>query len=181
MDNKRSFTIEFAAHVDGCPTKFSRGDYSGRYISRTPAGAAKKALTELCASKRIKGACTLFLKMRETTQGSAKKEFMYNAKRVKLPEPIEITEGVKVYYQNKVISVDESDMPKCKKSHKSSGRMMKHVSKAKKAKKSKKSSSDKSKKSKKSKSSKSKKSKSDKSKKTMKSKKPSSLRNYLGL
>jgi hypothetical protein len=175
MDDKRSFTIEFAAHVDGCPTKFSRGDYSGRYISRTASGAAKKALTELCASKRIRGACTLFLKMRETTQGSAKKVFMYHAKRVKLAEPIEITKGVKVYYQNRVVSVDENQIPKCKKSHKSSGRMMKHVSKAKKSKKSK------SIKSKKAMSSKSKKVMSGKSKKVMKSKKPRSLRNFLGL
>lgn len=139
---KRSFTIEDASHRDGCPTKFSRKDYSGRYISRTPAGAASKALTELCSSKRIKGQCTLFLKIRETTQGSTKKVFMYHAKREKLDEPVEITKGVSVEYKNRVISVDENEKPKCKKSHKSSGRMMKHTAKnnmkAKKSKKSKK-------------------------------------------
>ena len=70
---ERSFTIEMAAHVDSCPTKFSRKDFSGRYISRTPSGAASKALTQLCNVKNVRGQCTLFLKMRETTQGSKEK------------------------------------------------------------------------------------------------------------
>ena len=122
-EGERSFTIEMAAHVDGCPTKFSRKDFSGRYISRTPSGAASKALTQLCNVKKIRGQCTLFLKMRETTQGSKKKDFLYNVKREKLSEPIEITKGVSVEYKNRVKSVDS--VPNCKKSHKSSGRMRK--------------------------------------------------------
>lgn len=139
-NSERSFTIVDAAHRDGCPTKFSRKDYSGRYISKNPASAASKAGTELCSSKRVKGQCTLYIKMKETTRGSAGKEFMYHVKREKLDPPVEITKGVKVYYKNKVMSVDENEKPKCKKSHKSSGRMMKHkTKKVKKAKKSKKS------------------------------------------
>lgn len=131
--DERSFTIESADGRKGCPTKFTRGDYSGRYISKGPGAAASKALTELCSSKRIKGQCTLYIAVRETTAGSAKKVFHYHAKRVKLAEPIEITKGVKVYYKNQVISVDEHEKPKCKKSAKSSGRMMKHKAKKTKA------------------------------------------------
>lgn len=135
---ERSFTIVHAAHRDGCPTKFSRKDYSGRYVSKNPGSAASKAGTELCSSKRVKGQCTLYIKMRETTRGSKGKEFMYHVKREKLANPIEITKGVKVYYKNRVISVDDNEKPKCKKSHKSSGRMTKHKSKKSKVQKSKK-------------------------------------------
>ena len=120
--NERSFTIDMAAHVDGCPTKFSRKDFSGRYISRTPSGAASKALTQLCNVKKVRGQCTLFIKMRETTQGSKKKEFLYNVKREKLANPIELS-GRTLEYKNVVKSRDS--MPHCKKSHKSSGRMRK--------------------------------------------------------
>lgn len=120
----RSFTIDMAAHVDGCPTKFSRKDFTGRYISKTPSGAASKALTQLCNVKDVRGQCTLFVKMRETTQGSKGKEFLYNVKREKLSEPVEIVSGVTVEYKNRVKST--KSMPTCKKSHKSSGRMRKH-------------------------------------------------------
>ena len=119
---ERAFTIEMAAHVDGCPTKFSRKDFSGRYVSRTPSGAASKALTQLCNVKKVRGQCTLFVKMRETTQGSKKKEFLYNVKREKLANPIELS-GRTLEYKNRVKSTDK--MPNCKKSHKSSGRMRK--------------------------------------------------------
>jgi len=121
----RSFTIGMASHVDGCPTKFSRKDFSGRYVGRDAAGAAKKALTELCRVKKVKGQCTLFLKMRETTQGSKKKEYLYQAKREKLSKPIEL-KGRVIEYASKVKSVDSK--PNCKKSHKSSGRMSKKTS-----------------------------------------------------
>jgi hypothetical protein len=127
--DERSFTIVDAAGRNGCPTKFSRGDYSGRYISKSPSSAASKALTELCSSKRIKGQCTLYIAVQETTAGSNKKIFYYHAKRIKLDEPIEITKGVNVYYQNKVYSVDENEKPKCGRSAKSSGRMMRHKAK----------------------------------------------------
>ncbi len=131
--DERSFTIVNASGRKGCPTKFARGDYTGRYISKSPGSAASKALTELCSSKRIKGQCTLYIAVGETTAGSNKKVFHYHAKRVKLAAPVEITKGVMVYYKNSVISVDENEKPKCKKSAKSSGRMMKHKAKKTKA------------------------------------------------
>ena len=69
----RSFTVTDVVHKDGCPTKFSRKDYTGSFVSNQPAGAAKKALTSLCSVKRIKGQCTLFITVRETTQGKSGK------------------------------------------------------------------------------------------------------------
>jgi hypothetical protein len=38
-----------------------------------PSSAAMKALTQLCRAKKTKGQCTLFLTMREITQGNNKK------------------------------------------------------------------------------------------------------------
>ena len=116
---KRTFTVHEAKHVDGCPTKFSNKDYSGVYVSRTPAGAGKKALTQLCRVKRIKGQCGLFISMRETTQGSAKKIFHYKVTRVKLAKPVELA-GRKIEYMNKIKKA--KSMPACKQSRKSSGR-----------------------------------------------------------
>ena len=84
--------------------------------------AASKALTQLCNVKKVRGQCTLFVKMRETTQGSKKKEFLYNVKREKLNNPVELS-GRTLEYKNRVKSTDS--MPNCKKSHKSSGRMRK--------------------------------------------------------
>ena len=118
---KRTFTINNAYHVDGCPTKFSRGDYSGRYESRTPDSAAKKALTKLCEVKKIKGQCTLYIEMRETTQGSDKKLYAYHVKKIKLNKPIELS-GRTIEYTSTAKAVD-IPTEKCKKSHKSSGRM----------------------------------------------------------
>ena len=126
---KRSFTIHNAAHVDGCPTKFSHADYTGRYNSHTPARAALKALNNLCKVKRIHGRCTLYIEMRETTQGSAHKVFAYKGKRMLLAKPVEIGKpGEKGYrlikYRNVVQSINQIPTEKCKGSRKSSGRML---------------------------------------------------------
>jgi len=120
---KRSFTINNAYHVDGCPTKFSHKDYTGRFIAISAQRAASKALSELCRVKRIKGQCTLYIEMRETTQGSSGKLYAYHAKRIHLKTPIELPNGVKKYYVNKI---KPASIPteKCAKSHKSSGRMV---------------------------------------------------------
>lgn len=119
--DKRTFTVNNAYHVDGCPTKFSRGDYSGRYTSRTPDSAAKKALRQLCTVKNIKGRCTLYIEIRETTQGSDHKLYGYHVKRVKLNKPIELA-GRTIEYTSTAKAV-HIPTEKCKKSHKSSGRM----------------------------------------------------------
>jgi hypothetical protein len=119
---KRSFTINNAYHVDGCPTKFSHNDYTGRFIASSAQRAASKALSELCRVKRIRGQCTLYIEMRETTQGSKGKLYAYHAKRIHLKTPMELS-GRVVNYQNKVKPVS-IPTKKCKKSHKTSGRMV---------------------------------------------------------
>ena len=119
MPNKRTFTIHDALHSDGCQTKFSNKDYTGVYVSSNPSGAAKKALSQLCRVKKIHGQCTLYIVMRETTQGSSKKHFTYKLNRIKLAKPIDL-KGRLIHYTNKSKSVDS--IPKCKRSRKSHGR-----------------------------------------------------------
>ena len=84
---KRSFTINNAYHVDGCKTKFSHKDYTGRFIKISAQRAASSALTQLCHVKRIRGQCTLYIEMRETTQGSKHKLYGYHCKRIKYVDP----------------------------------------------------------------------------------------------
>jgi hypothetical protein len=118
---KRSFTINNAYHVDGCKTKFSHKDYTGRFIKVSAQRAASSALTELCHAKRIRGQCTIYIEMRETTQGSKHKLYGYKCKRVKYDTPVERA-GIKFHYYNKCTPV-RIPTEKCPKSHKSSGRM----------------------------------------------------------
>ena len=51
----RSFTVVDAARSDGCKTKFAIKGSGGRYISKDPEGAARKAFSRLCHRKRIRG------------------------------------------------------------------------------------------------------------------------------
>ena len=124
---ERTFTINNVYHVDGCPTKFSHADNTGRYIGKIPSRAASKALTNLCDVKNIRGQCTLYIEMRETTQGSSHKLFAYHCKRVHLKSPVEIN-GRVFNYTNKIKSVS-IPTEACPKSHKSSGRMVGYHSK----------------------------------------------------
>ena len=119
---KRSFTINNAYHVDGCKTKFSHKDYTGRFVKISAQRAASSALTELCHAKRIRGQCTIYIEMRETTQGSKHKLYAYKCKRVKYDTPVERAGGIKFHYYNKCTPV-RIPTEKCPKSHKSSGRM----------------------------------------------------------
>ena len=85
----RSFTVVNMTKSDGCPTKFT----GGRYVARTPAAAARKALSYHCAVKRIRGRCALYVKLRETTRGSKGKHFTYKLLREKLGTPVVRFEG----------------------------------------------------------------------------------------
>ena len=123
VTGKRSFTINNAYHVDGCPTKFTHNDFAGRYLKHHPDQAAKNALSHLCKVKRIRGQCTLYIEIRETTQGSSDKVFAYHAKRIHLKKPI-ILKDRTIYYKPVVKSVERVPTERCKKSHKSSGRMI---------------------------------------------------------
>jgi len=126
---KRTFTIHSAHHVDGCPTKFSHKDYTGRYTGRDAYSAASKALSELCHLKDIRGQCTLYIEMRETTQGSKHKIYAYRCKRVKKDKPHILPNGSEQWYINEIKSVKRVPTEDCPKSHKSAGRMVGHTSK----------------------------------------------------
>lgn len=101
--NVRTFKVVDAVNTDGCATKFKHGRYTGN-----PQGAARKAFTRLCNLKNVKGKCTLYITMQETTQGSGKvemnndnnkkgrvvkKQKSYLVERVKLKEPVVMFEG----------------------------------------------------------------------------------------
>jgi hypothetical protein len=121
----RSFTVERVGKHGSCKTK-GRG---GRFINKTPAGAARKAFSEFCRTKRVKGVCTLLVTMRETTQGSGGKLFTYKLSRMKLRQPIIRLEGTKnefvISYASKVRSV--SNPPDCKKPGQTRGRRLKRT------------------------------------------------------
>ena len=112
----RSFTIVGASKTAAqCKTK-GKG---GRYINKSPSQAAKKAFTELCRTKNIRGVCTLFLTLRDTTSGGRNKGKMYTYKlqRLKLKKPMIMLEGTDreyvIEYKSKVLSVMKGDAIKC--------------------------------------------------------------------
>ena len=68
--------------------KSESGFTGGRYNSKTPGGAAKKAATRLFKNTNKK---VIKFTIRQTTQGSDKKLYKYEAKRIKLDKPVVIT------------------------------------------------------------------------------------------
>lgn len=83
----RSFTI---IHVS-TSTGHIKGSVNlhGRYKSLKPVSAAKKAFSKICGKSKIRGVCTLTVTIKETTRGSAGKEFTYKVKRVKKPVTVQ--------------------------------------------------------------------------------------------
>lgn len=93
-DGYRSFTVVEVGKHGGCKTKFN----AGRYINKTPAGAARKAFSEHCRIKKIRGVCTLVVSVKETTKDSKGKVFSYKLHRRKLKEPLIRLEGTPSEY-----------------------------------------------------------------------------------
>ena len=124
-DGYRSFTVERVGKHGSCKTK-GRG---GRFVNKTPAGAARKAFSEFCRTKRIKGICTLIVTMRETTNGHSGKLYTYKLNRMKLRQPIIRLEGTPkefvVEYSSKIKSVNNP--PKCAKPGQTRGRALKRT------------------------------------------------------
>ena len=120
----RSFTVINVGKHGGCRTKFR----PGRYVNKTPNGAARKAFSEFCRLKRIRGVCTLFITIQETTQGSNHKMFTYKLNRHKLKDPIIRLEGTNseyvIEYTVKAKSVESPEA--CKKKGQTRG-VMKRV------------------------------------------------------
>jgi hypothetical protein len=73
----RSFTIESIYKTRGGKVNYT----DGRFISETPAGAAKKAFSKAYHSINATGPLSLKIKLRETTQGSAHKMYEYRVTR----------------------------------------------------------------------------------------------------
>lgn len=96
MSSYRSFTIVSASthkgHVKG------KENLDGRYISRTPAGAVRKAASQICRNSKIKGQCALNISLRETTRGSKGKQYSYSVKRVKDPVTV-VRKGVEITFK----------------------------------------------------------------------------------
>lgn len=90
MPEKRSFTI---ISVISKGKAKSSSNLGGRFLSTTPAGAARKAGSQVCRNSKIKGQCSLVITVKETTRGSSGKEFKYSIKRVKLNNPQSIMRG----------------------------------------------------------------------------------------
>ncbi len=121
MSEKKHYTINGAYHTDGCPTKFSGKSGTGRFNSKSPSSAARKAFSSLCQRKKIHGRCSMYVTVRETTQGSKHKDFSYVAHRVlkETPSPFGHKYDVKIHK----ISAQALQKKTCKASKKSSGRM----------------------------------------------------------
>ena len=82
MTERRTFKVtevlQSGKKERGCKTKFSK---SLIYTGSRPSSAAKKAFSSLCARKRIKGVCSMFVTVRESTRGSSNKSFTYECKK----------------------------------------------------------------------------------------------------
>ena len=122
-DGYRSFTVVDVTKHGGCKTKF-RG---GRYRNKTPDGAARKAFSEFCNRKRIRGRCALSVVVKETTQGSAGKIYSYKLQRVRLQEPIIRLEGTpNEFVIEYTVKCKSAPVPiACRKEGKTRGRMKK--------------------------------------------------------
>lgn len=103
---KRSFSVISITKPGQSQDKTK--SHPGRFISKSAAGAAKKAFTQACRAKQIFGQCALIITMRETTEKSAKKEFKYQLRRVKLENPLIVKRGnseVKIEYETKIKTI----------------------------------------------------------------------------
>jgi hypothetical protein len=100
MSSHRSFTVvDVATHSGRTKGKANLG---GRFVSRTPASAAKKAATQICRESKIKGQCALDVTIQETTRGSLNKTYTYSVKRVKDPVTVE-RNGVEITYKYRTV------------------------------------------------------------------------------
>jgi hypothetical protein len=77
----------------------SSGKHIGRYISKSPAGAAKKAGSRILKKK---GQISTHVHIKETTQGSLKKTYKYIVRRQKLSQQKVVSlKGRRVTYKYK--------------------------------------------------------------------------------
>jgi hypothetical protein len=90
----RSFTIESVQKTGGGSVRYTEG----RFMSETPSGACQKAFTKVYHHLKAKGPLSLKITMRETTQGSAKKEYNYRVTRKSHTTEVERNGEIIVYH-----------------------------------------------------------------------------------
>ena len=95
MSEKRSFTVVSVVSKSGKKGKHNLG---GRFLSRNPISAAKKAFSRICRESKIKGVCSMNVVLRETSRGSSGKEFSYKVNRKYEPRTV-VRDGVEVKYK----------------------------------------------------------------------------------
>jgi hypothetical protein len=94
----RSFTVD-AFYKSGSKLKTN----GGRYISTTPASAAKKAFSQYYRNHKKAGRFSLEVHIRETTSGSAHKIFKYRVSKVSEYNEIQRAKETIVYsYTTKI-------------------------------------------------------------------------------
>lgn len=97
----RSFTVD-ALYKSGSRLRKT----GGRYISITPAGAAKKAFSQYYREHNIKGKITLEVHVKETTRGSSGKVFKYRVSKIQQHREVQRNGETIVYeYTTKVKSL----------------------------------------------------------------------------
>jgi hypothetical protein len=103
MPNKKK-TVRLAK--SGAPQRTfvcvsSTGKEKGRYVSTTPAGAAKKVGSRIMKKR---GQKTATIRLRETTAGSKKKLYTYIVMHVKLAQKkVVLRDGKRISYQYKTV------------------------------------------------------------------------------
>lgn len=110
---KHPYRLVKVTHANGCATKFKEG----RYISTTPAGAARKAASQLCAHKRISGRCSFIVSVERTDLPADKRKVMtYTVRRKKLQPPeTRMIGDKKIVNKYKVeAKAFKKAMPKCR-------------------------------------------------------------------
>jgi hypothetical protein len=99
--SERSFTID-AVYRAGRKQR----PEGGRYISDTPASAAKKMFSTVYKEIKPKGRISLQIHVRETTQGSAHKIYKYKVAKVKQRTEVVVNGQTIIYnYTTKVKAI----------------------------------------------------------------------------
>ena len=102
----RSFTI---VKINSSDRRVKSNSIGGRFQSTDPASAAKKAGSSICRLNNINSTIKFKIAIRETTQGSAHKIFVYSFKRVRNPRTV-MRSGKQITYEfeTKVKSIKRS-------------------------------------------------------------------------
>lgn len=95
----RSFTIISVNKLNGSKIRYD----GGRFISDTPSASAKKVFTKVYHHINAKGPMSLNIEIRETTQGSAHKEYKYRV--VRKSEKIEVERDGEIITYNFITKV----------------------------------------------------------------------------